>query len=62
MELSEAMRTTGTCRHYSDELVPDKVLYDAFDVARFGPQGGNRQPVRWIVVRDEAKKKALAEL
>ncbi|ORM25977.1 nitroreductase family protein [Williamsia sp. 1135] len=62
MELSEAMRTTGTCRHYSDEPVPDKVLYDAFDVARFGPQGGNRQPVRWIVVRDEAKKKALADL
>jgi nitroreductase len=62
MELSEAMRTTGTCRHYSDAPVPDKVLYDAFDVARFGPQGGNRQPVRWIVVRDDAKKKALADL
>lgn len=62
MELSEAMRSTGTCRYYSDEYVSDEVLHAAFDNARFGPQGGNRQPVRWIVVRDEAKKKRLAEL
>jgi len=62
MELSEAMRTTGTCRYYSDQHVSDEVLHAAFDNARFGPQGGNRQPVRWIVVRDEAKKQRLAEL
>jgi nitroreductase len=62
MELVEAMRTTGTCRYFTDEPVPDDVLYKAFDSARFGPQGGNRQPVRWIVVRDSAKKKRLAEL
>lgn len=62
MELVEAMRTTGTCRYFTDEPVPDEVLYKAFDAARFGPQGGNRQPVRWIVVRDPAKKQRLAEL
>ena len=62
MELIDAMRTTGTCRYFSDQDVPDEVLYQAFDAARFGPQGGNRQPVRWIVVRDAEKKKALADL
>jgi len=62
MELVEAMRTTGTCRYFKDEPVPDEVLYAAFDAARFGPQGGNRQPVRWIVVRDQAKKQQLADL
>ena len=62
MELSEAMRSTGTCRYYTDEQVPDEVLYRAFDDARFGPQGGNRQPVRWIVVQDPATKQALADL
>lgn len=62
MELVEAMRTTGTCRYFSDELVTDDVLRQAFDHARFGPQGGNRQPVRWIVVRDDATKARLAEL
>ncbi|SNT00697.1 nitroreductase family protein [Rhodococcoides kyotonense] len=62
MELTEAMRTTGTCRHYADTPIPDDVFRNAFDVARFGPQGGNRQPVRWIVVRDAARKQALADL
>ncbi|MBI4941098.1 MAG: nitroreductase family protein [Actinobacteria bacterium] len=62
MELIDAMRTTGTCRYFSDDPVPDEVLYNAFDAARFGPQGGNRQPVRYVVVRDPARKKALADL
>lgn len=62
MELIDAIRTTGTCRYFSADPVPDEVLYRAFEAARFGPQGGNRQPVRWIVVRDAARKKALADL
>jgi nitroreductase len=62
MELTEAMRSTGTCRYYSDEPVPDEVLHAAFDAARFAPQGGNRQPVRWIVVRDQDTKQALSDL
>src|SRR5690349_9651638 len=62
MELTEAMRTTGTCRYFRPDPVPDDVLRAAFDVARFGPQGGNRQPVRWVVVRDAATKQALADL
>ncbi|CAJ1585670.1 nitroreductase family protein [[Mycobacterium] wendilense] len=62
MQLSEVMRTTGTCRYYRPDPVPDEVLYQAFDDARFAPQGGNRQPVRWIVVRDPARKQALQDL
>ncbi|MDF3281595.1 MULTISPECIES: nitroreductase family protein [unclassified Gordonia (in: high G+C Gram-positive bacteria)] len=62
MELSEAMRSTGTCRYFSDKYVEDDVLYQALDHARFGPQGGNRQPVRWVIVRDDAVKQRLAEL
>lgn len=62
MELTEAMRTTGTCRYFRADPVPDEVLHAAFDAARFGPQGGNRQPVRWVVVRDAAHKQALADL
>lgn len=62
MDLLEAMRTTGTCRYFENTDVPDSVLFQAFEAARFGPQGGNRQPARWIVVREAATKQSLAEL
>lgn len=62
MELLEAMRTTGTCRRYDTREVPDAVLHRAFEAARFGPQGGNRQAVRWVVVRDPGLKERLQEL
>jgi nitroreductase len=61
MELTEAMRTQHACRYYAPDPVSDEVLYNAVEVARFGPQGGNRQPVRFVIVRDEAKKKQLSE-
>jgi nitroreductase len=62
MELTEAMRTTGTCRRFRPDPVPDEVLHRAFEAARFAPQGGNRQPVRWVVVRDPVLRTALADL
>ena len=52
MELNDVMRTTFACREFTDEPVPDDVLYEILDVARFAPTGGNRQGQRVIVVRD----------
>ena len=62
MELTDAMRTQHACRYYAPDDVPNQVLYDAVEVARFGPQGGNRQPVRFLIVKDPEKKKALADM
>ena len=61
MELGDAIRTAVTSRYYTDEPVTDEQLQPAFDYARFAPQGGNRQPVRFIVVRDQEKRNQLAE-
>lgn len=61
MDVIEAIETTGACRYFKPDPVPDDVLERLFDAARFGPQGGNRQPVRYVVVRDPALKKQLAE-
>jgi nitroreductase len=58
----EAMRTTGSCRSYKPDDVPDEVVYRAVEAARFAPQGGNRQPTRLVVVRDRAKKERLRDL
>ena len=62
MELTDVMRTTHACRYYKPDPVPHQVFYDAIDAARFGPQGGNRQPVRFLIVEDPEKKRRLGEL
>ena len=61
MELQEVIRSTGTCRYYRRDPIPDNVLARVLEAARFAPSGGNRQPVRLIVVRDQAKRRQLRD-
>lgn len=56
------MRTTPATRSFTDDPVPDDVLYDILDEARFAPNGGNRQGWSVIVVRDPHTKTRIAEL
>ena len=61
MTLQEVLETTGTCRFYRPNPVPDDVLRRVLDAARYAPSGGNRQPVSLVVVRDVQKKRQLHE-
>lgn len=60
MELIAAMRSQHACRYYRPDPVPNSVFHQAVEAARFGPQGGNRQPVRFLIVTDPAKRAQLA--
>ena len=62
MELGEIMRTQHACRHFRGDPVADEVIHTAIEMARFAPNGGNRNAVRFVVVRDAAKKRRLGEL
>lgn len=62
MELNEVMRTTFAARDYTGEELPDDLLYDILETARFAPSGGNRQGNRVIVVRDQGVKEELGRL
>jgi nitroreductase len=62
MELREVMTTTPATREFSDEPLPDSVLYGILDQARFAPNGGNRQAWHVTVVRDAERKRRIAEL
>jgi nitroreductase len=62
MELRQAMRTTPSTRQFTDDDLPDDVLYDILEHARFAPNGGNRQGWRVIVVRDAETKQRIHEL
>ncbi len=62
MDLIEALRSTGAAREFADEPVPDDVVERLLEVARFAPNGGNRQGWRVVVVRNPATKAALRDL
>lgn len=62
VQLYDVMRTTFAAREFTDDPLPDEVLARIFDNARFAPSGGNRQGAHVTVVRDEAVRRALAEL
>src|SRR6188768_2234142 len=62
MELSQGLRSTGAVRDFRPEPVPDDVLYQLLDTARFAPNGGNRQAWKVLVLRDPATRRALRDL
>ena len=62
MELNQALRSTGAVRDFTDRAVPDDVVYQLLDTARFAPNGGNRQAWHVIVVRDGDTRRALRDL
>lgn len=61
-DLDDTIRSTFAARTFTDQPVPDGVVYDLLDVARFASSGGNRQGWRVVVVRDAATKRRLIEL
>lgn len=62
MELDEVMRTTFSCRSWTDEPVSDETLHGILDLARFAPNGGNRQGWGVIVVKDRTTRRAFVPL
>lgn len=61
MEFRDVLQTTHTCRFYRPDPIPDAVLARVLDGARWAPTGGNRQGVRFVVVRDAAKRRQLKD-
>jgi nitroreductase len=62
VDFDDVIRTTGTCRFYRPDPIPDDVLRRVLDATRWAPTGGNRQGVRFLAVRDAAKRRALRDL
>jgi nitroreductase len=62
MELNDVMRTAFSARQFTDEELPDSVLYEILENARFAPSGGNRQGNRVIVIRDDETREKLIDL
>lgn len=59
MDIFEAILGRRSVRRYTSTDVPDDVVEKLLDAARWAPSGGNNQPWRFVVVRDEVAKQMI---
>ena len=62
MELDEILHSNAAYREFTKEPIPESVLYEIFDLARFSPSGGNRQGWHLVVVEDPELKTEIKRL
>ena len=61
MDLYEAIEKRYSVRAYEDRAIEEDKLNRVLDAGRRAPSAGNRQEWRFVVVRDAARRKAVAE-
>ncbi len=61
MDFYEVIRTRRSIRSYKPDPIPKEVLTRVLDAARIAPSGSNRQPWKFIVVKDEELKRRIAK-
>lgn len=60
--LHDAIHNCRAMRRLKSDEVPEELLIQLVDAANQAPSGSNSQKARWVVVRDAAVKKQLADL
>jgi nitroreductase len=62
IDLFEAMSTLRSVRRLRSDPIPDDLLRKVLTAATWAPNGGNRQPWRFVVVRNPETKRTLRDL
>jgi nitroreductase len=62
MDVLEAIHTRRSVRDFTDEPVTPEQVTEILSAGRWAPSGLNNQPWRFVVVRSEGKRRALAGL
>ena len=60
MELKEAIRKRESVRGFIDKPISEEQLSNVLEAAHLAPSASNRQPTRFVVIKDSAKRKELA--
>jgi len=60
MDFFEVVHTQRSIRKFKNEPVPEHMLWEMVDAAIRAPSGGNTQPWAWLIVRDDARRRAIA--
>jgi len=62
MDFYEVIRTRRSVRSFNNKDIPEEVLSRVLDAARIAPSGSNRQPWKFIVIRDAAARQKMVPL
>lgn len=62
MDFYQVIRTRRSVRSFKGDPIPEKVLNKVLEVARIAPSGGNRQPWKFILVKDAELKQKMIPL
>ncbi len=62
MDFYQVIKTRRSVRSYKPDPIPEEVLMRVLNSARIAPSGNNRQPWKFIIIKDEERKKKMIEL
>jgi len=62
MDVIETIRRRRSIRQFLDTEIPDDILTTLLEALRLAPSSGNRQPYKFVVVRDKSARAALASV
>jgi len=62
LQFSSLVKNRRSIRHYQEKLIPQAVILELLDIARYAPTGGNAQSVKWLVVGGKDKLRDLSAL
>lgn len=60
--LNQLLKSRRSVREFRPEPVPQELVREAIEVARWAPSAVNRQPVHWLVIQDTEEVRQLAAL
>lgn len=61
MDVYELIKTRRSVRAYQNRPIPDDLLERLLEAARWAPSARNLQPWKFVVVRDEQRRRELAK-
>ena len=59
MDFYDVIQTRRSIRSFKKDPVPKKVLYRVLEAVHIAPSGSNRQPWKFILVKDENLKEKM---
>ena len=62
LKLLDAIYNQRAIRYFKDEEIPDEIIHTLIEIATKAPSGGNSQPWRFLVVKNQDIKNEIASL